>query len=131
MSAEPLTPESPVSFGHKCGWLAIQADGPEQVVASLALTNVRPATWREGIEAGYQGEVFVTPRLGGWLLATSTAFPEARDARQTDICTSWLLRLGQQFHEVQFFATHRVVEYHAWARRLLEAMTGSVRRIGP
>ncbi len=56
------------------------------------------------------------PCISGWVLAASTVFPESGDVRHSDRCTPWLLRVGGDFPEVQFFCTHRVVEYHAWAK---------------
>jgi hypothetical protein len=116
MPAEDRSGALPVSFGYKCAWLAVKVDRPEPVAAALSLESVRPAHWKDGIQAAYEGRVFVSPALSGWVLAASTVFPESGDVRHSDRCTPWLLRVGGDFPEVQFFCTHRVVEYHAWAK---------------
>ncbi len=109
-------PDQPISFGYKCSWLAIKSEHPLDVVAALALRHVRLANWKSGIEAAYAGEVFISPPLDGWILAVSRNFPWPGGAQFGDPCTPFLRPLAHLFPEVQFLATHRVVETHAWAR---------------
>ena len=109
-------PDRPQSFGYKCAWLAVRTDSPAAVAAALGLDAATPSTWAEGIAGAYDGRVFVTPQLHGWILAVGTSLPDTGDAHNPDRITPVLLRLGQQFPDVQYFGTHRVVDWHAWAR---------------
>ena len=109
-------PDSPQSFGYKCAWLAIRGAAPEAVANALELQRVAVSNWQRGVRAAYEGRVFVTPAVGGWVLVASTALPDTGDADRVDEATPWLRKLGKVFPEVQYFATHRVVELHAWAR---------------
>lgn len=103
-------PDTPRSFGYKCNWLAIRTDDPAKVVEALQLTDARPSSWESGIEAGYIGRVFVSPPVDGWILAVSSSLPS-----EPDTVAPFIEVLSRHFDEVQYFGTHRVVEYHAWA----------------
>ncbi len=113
---EVVEPDYPVSFGYKCAWLAIRTQDPETVVASLGLTGVRKSGWKQGIEAAYKGAVFVTPATKGWVLVVSFSLPEIADKTREDRLSPLIKTLGKEFSDVQYFGTHRVVEYHGWAR---------------
>ncbi len=114
--------ERPVSFGYKMAWLAVRSTEPVGVLDSLGVTEAVPASWQEGIDAIYSSSslsvhpAFITPELDGWLLIASPGFfDEASDSEPTRLerfVTEAAKRLGT---EVQFFATHRAVEGHAWA----------------
>jgi hypothetical protein len=85
-------------FGYKSAWLAFRDQPAERVVAVLQLRDCNSADWQSGLKAAYDRpdgqlghRVFVTPSLNGWTLVVGTT-------------------------EVQYFATHRVVEAHIWAR---------------
>jgi hypothetical protein len=108
--------DHPVPFGYKCAWLAIKAEDPEAVVSALGLTGVRKSNWMRGIEAAYRGEVFVSPVTKAWILVVSVALPEIPDKRRQDQLTPLIKALGKKFMDVQYFGTHRVVEYHGWLR---------------
>jgi hypothetical protein len=112
----PPEPDEPVSFGYKCAWLAIRADSARAVAEALDLEDLRPSGWSDGLDAAYSGQLFVTPPLRGWVFAVSTSLPDCGDENRPDAVSPLLARLGERFPEVQYFATHRVVEFHAWAR---------------
>lgn len=103
----------PVPFGPKIAWLALDTTSTEAVAAALGLRDVTAAPWSSGVQAAYQSAVFVTPPLADWTLAVSTSlFPPDR----ADTFVKPLLeRLGRQFGEIQYFATHSDIELHIWA----------------
>ncbi len=114
---------SPVAFGYTMAWLAIRTDDPMSVVEALGLEDVDTSPWADAIEGVYTRDatatrpVFVTPTLDGWILVVSAGlFYEASDAEPGRLAAyvSETARLCGT--EVQFFATHRVAEGHAWAR---------------
>ncbi len=115
------TPDYPMSFGYKITWLAVRSSDTVNVSASLALTDVVTANWHTGITTSYAGigrkprRVFVTPPVGDWTLVVGW-LPDSGDVRTPDLATPFLESIGKQFNEVQYFSTHRVVEYHAWAK---------------
>ena len=99
------TPDRPLPFGYKTIWMAAASQDPQQVIRALGGRDVRRANWQTGLQAAAEEEncVFVSPCLDGFVLAIGLPrFPEQGLAGA----------LGQ----VQAFATHRVTEYHAWAR---------------
>jgi hypothetical protein len=56
--------------------------------------------------------VFITPEVAGWVFAVAATFPDAGSPE----FLPWLEGLSRRLGEVQYFGTHRMVEYHAWAR---------------
>jgi hypothetical protein len=106
----------PESFGYKCLWLAFRTENPEAVVEALRLGDVRMCAWKQGIDSAYHGKMFVTPAIRGWVLAASVSLPDIRSSKSDDSVSVMLMELGKRFPDVQCYGTHRVVEYHGWAR---------------
>ncbi len=116
--AAPPVPDLPIAFGHKCGWLAIRSKSVLEVALALRLRRTAAANWASGLERAQAGEMFVSPMVSGWVLAISTRLPQASQPPGRQRLTHWLTQLSQRFGEAQLFETHRVVEYHVWARAL-------------
>src|ERR1051326_7612147 len=107
-------PDVPLPFDPRVAWLALDTCDTDAVARALDLHDVQPATWSKGVEAAYQSSVFVTPPVGDWTLAVSTAlFPRGS---LPELVKPLLERLSQQFAEAQYFCTQRDIELHAWAR---------------
>jgi hypothetical protein len=112
------TPDTPEPFGYKMAWLAIKGANPERLVAELNLTEALPANWSTGIRAVYQDmtTVFVSPPVQEWVFVVGLLLPEL-GKRGAQIRGEELLQdLAKRYEDVQYFGTHRVVEYHAWSR---------------
>lgn len=104
-------PDLPVSFGYKATWIAVRSEDPAAVARALGLKNVKVASWADGVErADRLRGVFVSPPVDGWVLALGK-LPDA----DGEAFESFLADLSRHLGQVFFFATHRVVEYHAWA----------------
>ena len=98
---------------------------------ALNLKNRQPANWASGIRQAYGlKKVFVTPPVQGWTLVVGLALPDAGDSRHPDRCTPLLRNLSRQLGEVQYFGTHRVGEYHAWAKAENGAITRAYAYVG-
>jgi len=99
----------PVPFGYKTAWYAVRARSSAEVIEKLQLRVLRESTFREGIEKSAEdGVLFVSPRIGGFVLVIGVKDPPF---------TMDLIRAhAQKFTELQYFCTHRVAEYHVWAR---------------
>lgn len=110
------TPDSPVAFGYKSLWLAIRTDDPEAVVEALGRTGFERANWRTGILAAQADAVFVTPAVDGWVLVVDPELPNLGHPPDEERWRARLAPLAERFPDVQYFASHRVVDYHAWAR---------------
>jgi hypothetical protein len=118
----------PIPFGYKNSWLAIATMNQPAVIKALGLRGVRQCTWREGISHTY-GEnamVFVPPAVAGWIFVVGgSLLPEAGDPDSNKPkLIPYLEGMSKTLGRVQYFATHRVVEYHAWVL----AENGIVRR---
>jgi hypothetical protein len=111
---EDQTANRPVSFGSNLAWLAMETTDALAVADTLGLQRQRPAMWEEGVAAAYKSEVFVTPPLGDWTLAVSTAlFPPER---VETFVKPLLEELSRHFRDAQYFCTHQESELHVWAR---------------
>jgi hypothetical protein len=112
------------SFGYKNAWVAVRDRSPEAVAEAMSLRNVRRCDWHAGIKAAYQiGDwspmtcsVFVTPPIDGWVLCVGFALTAPVDARPPAFGRLAAELTDKLQTEVQYFATHRIVEAHAWAR---------------
>ncbi|MBD5130132.1 MAG: hypothetical protein HDT43_09435 [Ruminococcaceae bacterium] len=106
--ANTAVPDKPAPFGHKCSWLCVKADSSEEVIEKVGLKDPRVCNWNDGVY-GERG-VFVSPVLDGFVLVVNWG----DDVLDTD--PARLDELAKKFSELQFFATHRVSEYHAWVK---------------
>jgi hypothetical protein len=111
-----MSAETMVGFGRKQAWLAVRGEDPSSVISALGLRDLGPVPWRDAVDVAHltDDRLAVTPPLLG-----------ARAAR-------WVLVAGRRLFtmslvdvvalsatlatEVQFFATHRVTEFHRWQR---------------
>lgn len=104
---DALTPDSPLPFGYKTGWLCIQSDDPQTVMEALSLWDSTPCNWAEGLkQAGEGGKVFVSPSLDGYVLVVGWTEEKLEN----------LSPLAAGSPQLQYFASHRVADYYAWAK---------------
>jgi hypothetical protein len=116
-------PDDPVSFGFKNAWWALSTVATEAVVAAIRLQNPERCNWANGVKEAYEDSIFVTPPVQGWTLVVGGGlWWMDRNARQHVL--EPLLQLSKHFGTALAFATHRVVEYHVWAK----AVAGSLVR---
>lgn len=109
-------PDGPEPFGYKATWIAARTSDPQRVAEALGLRDLRISSWRDGLAAAYGAQVFVTPPLSGWVLAVGATLPASNGEGTPDTHLPWFQALAGRFPEVQYFSTHRVVEWHAWAK---------------
>ena len=93
------------------GWLAAKCEDPCRLMEVLGLRDPKPANWTTGLaHAGYQGRVFVSPALDGYVLAVGLWAEDLEDVPgRTE-------RLVDSFPEVLLFGTHRISDYHYWTK---------------
>ncbi|MEQ1700574.1 MAG: hypothetical protein ABMA25_10705 [Ilumatobacteraceae bacterium] len=105
-----------IRFGYKTGWLAVRADSPGRVVATLGLQRAEDVDWAEGVSRAYDEGVLVMPPVNGWVLVMGVDIL----VRPPDVAA--LSRLLDT--EVHSFASHRVSDAYEWAR----AVNGTIER---
>lgn len=120
-----------VGFGPKQAWLAVRETPPSALVEAMALRDLGPVPWRQGIDLAY----FTDDRL-----VLTPPLPGAGDATWTLATGRWLLRAGGAptvaalstalGTEVQFFLTHRVSELHRWERAVDGMLVRSFEFVG-
>jgi hypothetical protein len=119
------TPDKPKSLGFKVSWFAVKAADPAAVLGALEFGGATPANWASGLAAMYEDAqssdpwVFASPPVSGWVLLVGSALPYPTNeshheiGRRFDVLFS---RLMKRFDDVQFFGSHRVVDFVTWAR---------------
>jgi hypothetical protein len=136
ISSFDQTPDKPQAFGYKVSWFAVKATDPAIVIDVLQVSGATPANWASGLAVACPDEfssvgdrwIFVTPPSNGWVLVVGSWLPyptlEAHHdiGRKFDVLYS---RLMARFDDVQFFGSHRVSDFCAWAR----AVKGTPTRI--
>jgi len=123
MTTFDQTPDKPQSFGYKINWLALGTSDTAAVLDALELAEATPANWESGLAAVYGNDpwVFVSPPIGGWVLAISGCLPYPTIQSHDDAGKKFDVlfpRLMKRFDDVQFYGSHRVVDFVAWARGL-------------
>ena len=121
-SANTMNRVNVVGFGYNCTWLAIHTEDHHKLAKALDLTDAKSVTWDEGVRTVYDSDdrVLVTPPIRGWTFVVGPMAlpgpPVGPDDLPRDRCLPLLKRLGRDYGDVQYFASHHVVEFHAWAR---------------
>lgn len=97
--------DTPLPFGYKIGWLAIKGEKPEQVIDILQLENKTLANWQSGMRlVESEEQIFVSPSIDGYVLLIGPMELELEELEE----------MAQNFEELQYFVSHRVVEMHSW-----------------
>ena len=113
-ATEP-TPDKPVPFGYKCIWILVSASNPTEIKDFLSLKNARKSNWKEGIKNAYDSGFFISPVVKGRIFIISVNLPGTSFTKGISRVKNLLGKLSKRFGDVQFFGTHRIVEYHSWA----------------
>lgn len=111
-------PDNPIPFGYKSCWFAVKTNNTDLLVKTLGLQNLSQANWHSGIECAYgdSNYVYITPPIGKWKLIVGTSLNFGDSDEGIEEVTQILNKLSKVFGEAQFFGTHRVVEFHCWAK---------------
>ncbi len=121
------TLDAPEPFGFKVSWFAVKTSDPASVLDALEFGQATPTNWTSGLAAAYGDPqssdrwVFVSPPVGGWVLVVGSSLPYPTIEAHHDIGKRFdvlFSRLMKRFDDVQFFGSHRVVDFVTWARAL-------------
>lgn len=109
-------PDTPISFGMKNSWLVLKADDPSEVMDKLGCSDRKVCNWQSAFNWMDDNwmikpqQVFVTPSYEGYVLVLNCDELLENKAKLDQIAT--------MFEEVQYYATHRVVELCCFAKYL-------------
>ena len=115
LSLPPQSPDTPRGFGFKTAWWALPCSDTAAVAAAIGLQDAQPANWQTGVKYAYDRRVFVTPPVDGWTLITGFRLHRGGDSPREEVIDP-LLELSSKFGAALVFASHRVVDYHLWAK---------------
>ena len=77
--------DKPVAFGYKCLWIAVKTINQQDVAKEIGLSNVKKSNWGTGITKAYEGLVFITPPVGGWILVVGAGLPNTSSKERIKI----------------------------------------------
>ncbi len=109
-------PDKPVSFGYKSVWITVQGTDPKEVANFLKLKNQQRSNWKSGIKKAYEDEVFVSPPIDGYIFIVGVSLPWADTEEKSYTVKELVNKLSLKYGTAYYFATHRVVEFHAWIK---------------
>lgn len=111
------TPDTPVQFGYKTQWFVVKTENTDEIAKELNLTEIQASNWSTGIEGAYEGYYFITPPVKGWTLVVNSRMPDIT-VNTNENPLRVIEKLSKKYGEAYYFGTHRVVEYHAWAKAI-------------
>lgn len=114
-------PDAPKPFGPNMAWLAIRSADTAAVAKVLQLPDGVKTNWNSGVGTVYDEELgpahlFLSPPVHGWTFLIGLSLPHPLGPAFADKLTPLLLRLGEQFPDVQYFFTYPTMDFFAWAR---------------
>jgi hypothetical protein len=122
---EYAVPDTPVSFGYKCNWLAVYTQDTQKLADLIHLREVHSCNWKNGVEYAYEDRVFVSPPVDGWSFVVSKhQLPFAENAESVNLLKMMLIELSKEFSQACYFGTYRVVGYDCW----MKAVDGNIER---
>jgi len=97
----------PVPFGYKTAWYVIKNETSLSVIEKLKLTVISEANWTFGLKEAYAKDgIFVSPMIDNCILVINLTHWNSDDIKDD----------GKLFSELQYFGSHRVADYYAWAK---------------
>lgn len=93
-------------------WLAVKSRNVAAVQAALALHDVKPCSWADGMAGGDEQKLFISPPVSGWILVIGSALPDPCD--DEDASFRFLQRFSRKLGQVQLFSAGEVFQEHAW-----------------
>jgi len=103
-----IEPDFPCQFGYKSSWYAIKNESPVSVIEKLGLDIICESNWNFGFEYIYnhKNAVFLSPKLDDYVLVIGLG----------DVAIETIKKHAKLFGGMQYFASHRVGSYYAWAK---------------
>jgi hypothetical protein len=109
-----LIPDQPISIGYKCSWFAVKDMDARELATILGLRYVHDCNWKYGLAVTTTDNIFISPPIKGWRLVVGSRLPFGDSDASREQVLYLLRRISKVAGEAQFFATHRVVEFHCW-----------------
>ncbi|MBY0261331.1 MAG: hypothetical protein K2Q20_03260 [Phycisphaerales bacterium] len=105
------TADTPVPFGYKTQWLAVRSSDPSTVIRALNPRSVASHSWSAGLKSCDDSHWFVSPSVDGWTLVVG----ELPETDHSDF-PKLLETMSREVGDTYYYGTHRVVDYHGWAK---------------
>jgi hypothetical protein len=118
--------ESPVAF-FDLSWLAVKSAPPEAIIEVLGLSDPRPATWRQGLNATFGdywdfsgsllvclSRVFIAPEVADWRLAIGGWLGDGEPEAPARSISAYCKQLSREFGEAYAFTTQGRMDWYSW-----------------
>lgn len=114
-------PDLPKPFGPSMAWIAVRSSDRARIAEILELQGALKANWDAGVGTIYDSElsdthIFISPPVKGYTFIAGVPLPLPVGRGFIDKLTPLLTKLGEDFKEVQYFASFPVIDFYAWAR---------------
>lgn len=102
-------PDYPYPFGYKICWYAVKNETSKSIIEKLNLKIISESNWEKGINKVYNSSeyVFVSPLVMDYILVVNICPDDNHDIIKNH---------AMLFSELQYFGSHRVSEYNAYAK---------------
>lgn len=125
VAAEYTVPDTPVSFGYKCKWLAVYTTETKKLADWVGLKDAQTCNWKAGIEYAYEDRVFISPPVDGWsFIISARQLTNAENQQSVDLIKAMLQDLSREFSRAQYFGSYRGVSFDCW----MKAENGQIER---
>lgn len=109
-------------FGYKSWWIAIKSENNLEIADFIK--QLEETSNQKLIFKYPNWTISITSQKNGWIFVIGE-LPTGDNNESLEKLKILLEKISDRFGEVQFFASHRIVEYHCWAR----AINGKILRI--
>ncbi len=106
-------PDAPAPLPAVATWLAVRSGDSDAVMRALGLRTVLPANWRAGLVMAARAGVFVTPPVGGWVLAVGADLDGIGEPAEA--VPPLLTLLSRMFGRAAWFCRDDGGERYGWA----------------
>jgi hypothetical protein len=111
-----LIPDLPIEIGYKCSWFAVRDMDVRALATIFSVGDISSCNWAFGLPAAHAGSIFISPAIHGWRVIIGNLLPLGDSMSSIDKVQVLVKKCSQAAGEAQFFATHRVVEFHCWMK---------------
>jgi len=125
-----LIPDQPINIGYKRCWFAVRDADVRAVATAFSVGDIYPCNWKYAMASAEERNVFISPAVRGWRIVVANLLPFGDSTASIDTVKALLRRSSQAATEAQFFATHRVVEFHCWMKAEAGALVRAYAYVG-
>ncbi len=114
LTKKPVINNFGESFGYKVFWFAIETEDAKSVIDTMGIKKAKRIGWKKGLNRAYEGDVFITPPIDGWVLVVGIDIDLPKSSDKKDSIVKLLNKLSLKFGEAQLLGSHRISTTMIW-----------------